>query len=242
MKRWATIFLYSILSVTCLLLLVPMSAVAAAWRSRRSAERTLAILRTLTPGLTTKEQTRQSLGAAARDSKFVNRMPNGIEYHWSNFFPDPVWSVLRHLPETWTFGLLPLHGTLVLMEFHFREGLLAEESVVLMQEVRSGDPHPASISVRVVARSFESEDEPALARSNNGFSSYKQYSQRIDESKGQLMGPEIDPEEFVFLDERVTESQKEQALASHLRCLTSLCPCNTIQKLGSDFPTTEDSL
>lgn len=242
MKRWQRRALFSLLAVLIAApLLFAISMYAGAWYYRIQAEKLLACVRSLQPGVTTETDFLKAIRplhlkvSEHREVAKDDPLKVSYDYYFFNFpswthtlvdhIPEPVMPVVDHLMLDWTMFSASLQ---------FEGSKLTKLHAYEYQAIFGGG-HPFSGTVTIYAGRV-SEQEADWSYPSN-FEGYNVRSLDITEDQnGQTLARALPFHRYVYLDERATSEQRRKALEFHLECFTSLAGCRDASRILNPVP------
>ncbi|AEU35717.1 hypothetical protein [Granulicella mallensis] len=211
-------------------LLFSATMYASAWYCRIQAQRLLACVRSLQPGITTEAESHRLLrpvqGHLHWGRRVTSERPFVVteEYQvanspsWMNFVfmhtPDPLRGVIG--------GHLMLDGAMFAVLQEFKSGILSK---LYVYETSDGVGHPFSAHATIYGH-HATDDVPQWS-DRREFNGYLVNSMPlIADTEGRPLARLVLFREDVFVDERGTVEQRRKALDFHLECLTAIRGCH----------------
>ena len=204
-------------------LLFSATMYASAWYYRIQAQRLLACVRSLQPGITTEAESHRLLrpvqGHLLWDRRITSERPFVVteEYQLAN---SPSWMnfVFMHTPDPlrgFIGGHLMLDGAMFDASEEFKGGILSTLKVVEMNAMPGSGRPCAALATIYGGQTADDASSGYLVR-----------SQRLEENmEGWSIAGPIVFREDVFVDERGTATQHRKALDFHPECFTAMRGC-----------------
>ena len=199
------------------------SMYASAWYYRMEAQRLLACVRELQPGVMTEAEAHRLLrpveGRLLWDRRVTSERPFVVteEYQVGN---SPSWMdfVFRHTPDPLRGFIgrhLMLDWAMLAAQEEFKAGILSK---LYVYELSDGVGHPFSAHATIYA---------GQATDRGEFNGYLVRSiPLMTDMEGRPIPRLVLFREDVFVDERGTVEQRRKALDFHLECLTAIRGCH----------------
>ena len=228
----------TLLSLGALLLALKSACYCQAWRNQREAERALAAVRDLQPGVTTIAEAENLV--SSRGFVFMQHCGPDLD-HRAHFevFNSSDWEVKPvvlspdYLREIETRVLLP-HGTMFLISIACDTHVVREVRILEAQDFK-GNPHPYSAATKLLPPGVAADAESGEQNVNHA--AYFVWS------SGSLVydGPRLvrtipDYREFVFVTPEASPEERRRALDFHLNCFTRFRGCQDMNLILDASP------